>query len=84
MFSNKILISIAKTHNKSIAQVILRCLSKQNIVSIPKLVNNERIVDNFDIFDVKLNLDEINQIKSLLIPEKVYFYPTKIRKLQKC
>lgn len=43
MFSNEILLSIAKKYNKSIAQIILNWLVKRNIVVIPKSVRKERM-----------------------------------------
>ena len=49
MFSNGVLTSIAEKHNKSVAQVVLRWLVQREVVTIPKSVRKERIVENFDI-----------------------------------
>ncbi|MEJ8305450.1 aldo/keto reductase [Saccharibacillus sacchari] len=65
MFSNETLSTIANRHNKSVAQVILRWLTQRNVVAIPKSVNKERIVENFDIFDFELTTDELAQIAAL-------------------
>ncbi|MDR4911455.1 MULTISPECIES: aldo/keto reductase [Bacillus] len=65
MFSNEVLTSIAEKHNKSVAQVVLRWLVQREVVTIPKSVRKERIVENFDIFDFELSLEDIEQISTL-------------------
>eukprot|EP01120_Amphizonella_sp_Union-15-10_P005286 TRINITY_DN1602_c0_g1_i2.p1 TRINITY_DN1602_c0_g1~~TRINITY_DN1602_c0_g1_i2.p1 ORF type:complete len:357 (-),score=66.14 TRINITY_DN1602_c0_g1_i2:91-1161(-) len=53
---------IAKKHNKSNAQVILRWLVQRGIVAIPKSVNPERLKANIDIFDFELDESEMDVI----------------------
>lgn len=65
MFGNEVLISIAEKHSKSVAQVALRWLVQRGIVVIPKSVKKERIVENFNIFDFKLDTEDIEQITAL-------------------
>lgn len=65
MFTNEVLLSIAKKYNKSIAQVILRWLTQRNIPIIPKSVNKERIIENSKIFDFTLDDNDMNIIKTL-------------------
>ncbi|QQD80801.1 aldo/keto reductase [Bacillus siamensis] len=65
MFSNEVLTSIAEKHNKSVAQVVLRWLVQREVVTIPKSVHKERIVENFDIFDFELSLEDIEKISAL-------------------
>ncbi|MEC3654829.1 aldo/keto reductase [Bacillus sp. CIS52] len=65
MFSNEVLTSIAEKHNKSVAQVVLRWLVQREVVTIPKSVRKERIVENFDIFDFELSLEDIEKISAL-------------------
>jgi len=65
IFSNEALLSIAKKHNKSVAQVILRWLTQKGIVAIPKSVHKERIEENFDIFDFELKSGDMELIASL-------------------
>ncbi|WP_078551615.1 aldo/keto reductase [Bacillus alkalicellulosilyticus] len=72
MFGNEVLASIAKKHNKSVAQVILRWLVQREVVTIPKSVRKERIVENFDIFDFELSTDDIEQITSLDTRESLF------------
>lgn len=56
---------IAKTHNKSEAQVILRWNLEHGVVTIPKSVHENRIKANADIFDFTLSSDEIAAIDAL-------------------
>ncbi|WP_276882791.1 aldo/keto reductase [Campylobacter cuniculorum] len=65
IFSNEILAKIAKKHNKSIAQVILRWLFERNIVSIPKTTSKERMRENLNIFDFNLDESDRKQILTL-------------------
>jgi diketogulonate reductase-like aldo/keto reductase len=65
MFTNELLGSIAAKHNKSIAQVILRWLVQRGIVTIPKTVSRERMVENFNIFNFQLSEAEMAQIQTL-------------------
>lgn len=61
-----VLLDIAKTHNKSIGQVVLRWLIQQDNVSvIPKSLSFERQNENLHIFDFELNQDEMSRIFNL-------------------
>jgi diketogulonate reductase-like aldo/keto reductase len=65
LFSNKILGEIAKRHEKTIGQVVLRWSIQRGIVAIPKSVHKERIAENFDIFDFELSKDDMDRIAKL-------------------
>jgi 2,5-diketo-D-gluconate reductase A len=65
LFQNELLQSIAKKHNKSVAQVILRWLTQRGIVVIPKSTHKERIIENFNIFDFELTTVEMEKIATL-------------------
>lgn len=73
MFTNEVLLSIAKKYNKSIAQIILNWLVKRNIVVIPKSVRKERMEENFNIFDFELDESDIELISSLDKNESSFF-----------
>ena len=73
MFTNEVLLSIAKKYNKSIAQVILNWLVKRNIVVIPKTVRKERMEENFNIFDFELDESDIKLISSIDKNESSFF-----------
>lgn len=59
------LAKIADTHQKTIAQVILRWHLQRNIIVIPKSVHTERIAQNIDVFDFKLSDEEMSMIAGI-------------------
>ncbi len=65
IFKNESLLSIAKKHGKTVAQVILRWLIQREVVVIPKSVHKERIVDNFNVFDFELSREDMDDIATL-------------------
>ena len=65
LFENETLRTIATTHNKSVAQVVLRWLVQRNIVSLVKSANPQRMKENLDIFDFALTDAEMQQIAAL-------------------
>ncbi|MES2827495.1 MAG: aldo/keto reductase [Bacteroidota bacterium] len=65
IFSNELLSSIASSHNKTSAQVVLRWLTQRGVVAIPKSVRKERMIENFNIFDFQLTEQEMETIKTL-------------------
>ena len=65
IFKNELLLSLAKKHGKSVAQVILRWLIQRGVVVIPKSVHKERIVENFNVFDFELNREDMDAIATL-------------------
>ena len=56
---------IANTHNKSVAQVVLRWLVQRNIVPLVKSANPQRMKENLNIFDFVLTDAEMQQIAVL-------------------
>ncbi|EEZ78111.1 oxidoreductase, aldo/keto reductase family protein [Actinomyces sp. oral taxon 848 str. F0332] len=54
LFTNPTLSSIARAHDKSVAQVVLRWLIQRGVVVIPKSVRRDRMEENFDVFDFEL------------------------------
>jgi 2,5-diketo-D-gluconate reductase A len=65
IFKNELLLSLAKKHRKTVAQVILRWLIQRGVIVIPKSVHKERIVENFNIFDFELNCEDMDEIATL-------------------
>src|SRR4051794_4415604 len=56
---------IAKAHDKSPAQTILRWHLQNKTIVIPKSVTPSRIEENFDIFDFDLSVNEMKEIHQL-------------------
>ena len=65
LFENKTLIDIAKSHNKTVAQVVLRWLIQRGIVPIVKSSNLSRMKENIDVFDFELSSEEMQMIFAL-------------------
>jgi 2,5-diketo-D-gluconate reductase A len=73
LFANEILVSIAGKYNKSVAQVVLRWLTQRGVVAIPKSVRQERIVENFNIFDFELSPEDMDAIATLDTKTSLFF-----------
>jgi len=73
MFQNETLVSIAENYNKSVAQVVLRWLTKRGVVAIPKSVRKERIIENFNIFDFELSGEDMEKIATLDTKQSLFF-----------
>lgn len=57
--------SLAKKHNKTPAQIILRWHLQEDSIVIPKSVTPERIRENIDVFDFELSDQDMELIASL-------------------
>lgn len=77
LLDNPTLANIAQRHHKSIAQVILRWHLQSGIVTIPKSVKQQRIVENADLYDFTLSLIEMETIDSLNQNQRVGTNPDK-------
>lgn len=73
LFNNEVLMSIAKKHNKSVAQVVLRWIVQRGIVAIPKSIHKERIKDNIDVFDFELSTEDMIYITTLDKKDSAFF-----------
>lgn len=65
IMENPVLKSIAEKYNKTVAQVVLRWLTQQGIVAIPRSNKIEKIKQNISVFDFNLTDDEIGGIYGL-------------------
>lgn len=59
---NQTILQIAKKHDKSYAQVMLRWLIEQDLVVLPKSVTPSRIQENINVFDFKLDVEDLELI----------------------
>lgn len=86
IFSNPVLEKIAKKHNKSVAQVIIRYFVEQNIVVLAKSTKQERMKENLNVFDFTLDLTDKEEIAALDLKESQFIdhaSPERIRKMAK-
>ena len=74
MFSNETLLDIAKQHNVTVPQVILRWNLQKGVVVIPGTENPDYVRENLDVFDFKLSDEEMNKISALDRHEKHDWY----------
>lgn len=65
VLNNEVVHEIAKKHDKTVAQVILRWHLQADHIVIPKSVTPSRIEENFNVFDFELDADDMKQIKAL-------------------
>lgn len=86
IFSNPVLEKIAKKHNKSVAQVIIRYFVEQNIVVLAKTTKQERMKENLNVFDFTLDLTDKEEIAALDLKESQFVdhaSPERIRQMAK-
>ena len=65
MFSEPVLMEIARRHGKSVPQVILRWHLQRGVSVIPKSVHKERMRENMDVWDFELDGDDMALIGTL-------------------
>lgn len=65
LLDNAVIGQIAAKHGRTPAQVIIRWHMDSGLVVIPKSVTPSRIVENFNVFDFKLDADDIAAIAKL-------------------
>lgn len=65
MLSDETLIAIGEKHHKSPAQVIIRWNIQNNVVVLPKSVNQKRIIENLDVFDFELSKEDMEVLSSM-------------------
>ncbi len=63
--TNPVLSQIGKRYGKTGVQVLLRFLTQQKIMVIPRSTNPVHIRSNFDIFNFSLTNDEVGAIRAL-------------------
>lgn len=57
--------AVAKNHDRSPGQVVLRWETQQNVVPIPKSSDRRRLADNLAVFDFDLTDDELGSLSAL-------------------
>ncbi|UQS82919.1 aldo/keto reductase [Bombilactobacillus folatiphilus] len=65
VFDEPLLKQLATKYNKSVAQIILRWHLQEGHIIFPKSIHQQRLQDNFNLFDFHLRNEEIEQIENL-------------------
>lgn len=65
IFGVKELQDLAKKYGKSVAQIVLNWQLEKGYLPLPKSIHAERIAQNVDIFDFKLEAGDVEQIDGL-------------------
>jgi len=65
LLDNPVIKEIAERHHKSIAQIIIRWDLQNGVITIPKSIKEQRIVENADVFQFELTADEMKKIDAL-------------------
>lgn len=71
LLAEPVIAKIAEVHGKTVAQVILRWMLQEGVVTFPKTTNPQHVLDNIDVFDFELSDDEMARINAL--PQKAYY-----------
>lgn len=71
LLAEPVIAKIAEAHGKTAAQVILRWMLQEGVVTFPKTTNPQHVLDNIDVFDFELSDDEMTRINAL--PQKAYY-----------
>lgn len=72
-FTNETLVEIGNKYGKSSAQTALRFLIQSGVVVIPKSTHKNRMEENFNIFDFKLDEEDMARIAALDQEESSFF-----------
>lgn len=62
---------IAERHSKTPAQVAIRWILQNGILTIPKSIHKARLAENADVFDFELSRSEMDMIDSLDTGERI-------------
>lgn len=65
LLNHPVLQSIANKHHKTVSQIILKWHVEEGIIPIPKSTSLAHIKENFEIFDFKLDDDDMQKIQTI-------------------
>lgn len=65
LFHNDVLSNIGHKYGKTVAQVVLKWHIQRGVIVIPKSVHEERIEENFNIWDFSLTAQELELIEQM-------------------
>lgn len=73
LFENEVLKAIGQKYGKSTAQVMLRWHIQRGVIVIPKSVHKERMIENLNVFDFRLDENDMSQISQLDTSTSAFF-----------
>jgi diketogulonate reductase-like aldo/keto reductase len=73
---NPVILNIAKKHNKTYVQIMLRFLIELGLVILPKSVNETRVFENIDLYDFSLDQADMSALAALDKNMRVCWNPT--------
>lgn len=76
LFENPVLLDLAKKHNKTTAQIMLKWHIQRGTVVIPKTTHIERMKENLDVFDFVLTNDDMQTIATIDTKKSLFFSHT--------
>ncbi len=72
-FNNPVLGEVAARYGKTPAQTALRFLLQSGVVVIPKSTHKERMIENFEVFDFKLDAEDMAKLEALDTAQSLFF-----------
>ncbi|WP_078550459.1 aldo/keto reductase [Litchfieldia alkalitelluris] len=81
LLEEPILVELAQKYNKSTAQIIIRWDLQTGVVTIPKSTKPHRIVENADVFDFELSQEDMDQIDTLNLDQRMFADPDNFNKI---
>ncbi len=76
--NNPVISKIAKKYGKTNAQIMIRWCIEVGTVPLPKSVHKNRIAENIDVFDFKLDKEDMKQIAALDCNYRIAWDPTHV------
>lgn len=71
VFDQKIIRDLANKYGKTPAQIVIRWHLDNGLIVIPKSVTPARIIENFNVFDFRLDKDDLGEIAKLDIGKRL-------------
>lgn len=78
IFGDPTVLSMAREYGRTPAQIILRWDIQLGVVTIPKSVHRERILENSRIFDFELSSADVEKLMKLETGERIGWHPDKV------
>ena len=75
IFENEVIRQLAQKYKKTMAQIVLRWDLQHGVVTIPKSVHQERIIENAGLFDFSLTEEDMLLIDALNQDHRISTHP---------